>query len=323
MPSRQDARTATVIVPTVTPDRASRLLASLSGQAGGFETIVVDNGTGSTDLKRMVSGLDGGELLKVPTNLGYTRAVNLAAKEAEGEVLVLLNDDCVVDDGYVGRIAGALDPDSGIVMASGVMRDAGDLGLIETAGAEVDRTLLPFDYLNGEPLETLEGPVADPIGPSGASAALWRDAFLEVGGFDEALFAYFEDVDLILRMRIAGGSCRLAPGALGTHEHSATLGAGSRRKNYLIGYGRGYLLRKWGVLTPRRLPGIALRELAWFAGQLVMDRNLGGLSGRLHGLRTHPEPRPYPQEALTGVTPLPSTVSRHVRRRIRIRRRAG
>ncbi len=147
------------------------------------------------------------------------------------------------------------------------------------------------------------------MGPSGASAAFWREAFLEVGGFDERLFAYFEDVDLTLRIRLAGGSCRLAPRALGTHEHSATLGPGSRRKDYLIGFGRGYLLRKWGVLTPRRLPGVILRELAWCAGQLLMDRNLGAISGRLDGLRSRPEAHPYPQEALTGVTSLPGTVS--------------
>ena len=322
-PDLHATRSSTVIVPTVTPDRVSRLLGSLAEVGTDVETIVVDNGTGSTQLKRLVSGFEGGRLLAVATNLGYSRAVNLAARQAQGDVLVLLNDDCVVDQGYVDRLVDALDPRNGIVMAAGVMRDARDLAMIETAGVEVDRTLLPFDYLNGEPLDSLAEPVPDPMGPSGASAAFWREAFLEVGGFDERLFAYFEDVDLTLRIRLAGGSCRLAPRALGTHEHSATLGPGSRRKDYLIGFGRGYLLRKWGVLTPRRLPGVILRELAWCAGQLLMDRNLGAISGRLDGLRSRPEAHPYPQEALTGVTSLPGTVSRHLRRRVRIRRRSG
>ncbi len=287
------------------------------------ETIVVDNGTDSLQLKRLVSGFDGGELLRLPANVGYSRAVNLAAREAGGEALVLLNDDCVVEDGYVERLVATLDPRGGIVMAAGVMRDAGNPDLIETAGVEVDRTLLPFDYLNGEPVEALASSTPDPIGPSGASAALWREAFLEVGGFDEALFAYFEDVDLALRIHRQGGSCRLAPRALGTHEHSATLGSGSRRKNYLVGYGRGYLLRKWGVLTPRRLPGVVLREVAWCAGHVLIDRNLGAISGRLDGLRAHPESHPYPEAVFTGVSPLVSTVARRFRRRGRIRRRSS
>jgi N-acetylglucosaminyl-diphospho-decaprenol L-rhamnosyltransferase len=208
-----------------------------------------------------------------------------------------------------------------VVMATGVMRDAGAPDLIETAGVEIDRTLLPFDYLNGEPLAVLEGPVPDPIGPSGAAAAFWREAFLEVGGFDEELFAYLEDVDLVLRMRLAGGTCRLAPKALGTHEHSATLGPGSRRKDYLIGYGRGYLLRKWGVLTPRRVPGVILRELALSAGQILLDRNLGAVSGRIHGLRAAPERHPYPAEVLSAPASVFKTMSRRWRRRARLRRR--
>jgi N-acetylglucosaminyl-diphospho-decaprenol L-rhamnosyltransferase len=313
---------ATVIVPTVTPERASRLLASLSDAGGSYETLVVDNGTGSKDLARTVAALDGGELLRLPSNVGYSRAVNVAARRAQGEVLVLLNDDSLVDDGYVDRIVEALDPKSGVVMATGVMRDAGDPELIETAGVEIDGTLLPFDYLNGEPVSVLDRPVRDPIGPSGAAAAFWRDAFLEIGGFDEALFAYFEDADLVLRMRLAGGSCRLAPRALGTHMHSATLGPGSRRKDYLIGYGRAYLLRKWGVLTPRRLPGVVMRELALSAGQVVIDRNLGAIAGRVHGFRTAPERRPYPAEALDGSVSSLRTMGRRWRRRARIRRRA-
>ena len=62
------------------------------------------------------------------------------------------------------------------------------------------------------------------------------------------------------RAGAAAGSPRTRAG---THEHSATLGSGSARKNYLMGFGRGYLLRKWGVLTPRRLPAILARELSW------------------------------------------------------------
>ena len=312
-----------MIVPTVTPERAARLLASLADAGGSHETMVVDNGTGSAELERSVSAIDAAELLRLPSNIGYSRAVNLAARSAQGDVLVLLNDDSVVDDGYVDLITEPLDPREGVVMATGVMRDAGAPELIETAGVELDRTLLPFDYLNGDPLSVLDQPVPDPIGPSGAAAAFWRESFLEIGGFDEELFAYFEDVDLVLRMRLAGGTCRLAPRALGTHEHSATLGPGSRRKDYLIGYGRGYLLRKWGVLTPKRVPGVLVRELALGAGQVLIDRNLGAATGRIHGLRAAPERQAYPAEALTAPASLFKTMSRRWRRRARLRRRSA
>jgi N-acetylglucosaminyl-diphospho-decaprenol L-rhamnosyltransferase len=301
-----------------------KLLESLAGVGAGFETIVADNGTGAAELKRAAAALDGAEILRLDSNLGYSRAVNLAAGRAQGDALVLLNDDSLVDPGYVERITAPLDPARGIVMSAGVMRDAGEPGLIETAGIEIDRTLLAFDYLNGESVEVLDGPVSDPVGPSGAAAAFWRDAFLEVGGFDERLFAYLEDVDLVLRMRRAGGSCRLAKAARGLHEHSATLGSGSRRKDYLMGYGRGYLLRKWNVITPRRLPGVFARELSISAGQAVVDRNLGGVRGRVQGFRAGKPSESYPPAALLPDPPsLAATLGRRWRRRARLRRRSA
>jgi GT2 family glycosyltransferase len=314
---------ATVIVPTVGPERVARLLASLSEADGDFEVIVADNGTGAPELEAAATALPDGRVLRLGENLGYGRAVNRAARDASGEALVLLNDDSVVDRGYVERLVDALDPGGGVMMAAGVMRQAGAPGVIETAGIEIDRTLLAFDYLNGEPIEVLAGDVADPFGPSGAAAAFCRAAFLDIGGFDEALFAYLEDVDLVLRLRREGGSCRLAKGATGVHEHSSTLGPGSRRKDFLMGYGRGYLLRKWSVLAPRRLPGVAVRELAICAGQAVVDRNLQGVRGRVRGLRAAPARQTYPAAQLPPDPPsLAATLGRRWRRRARVRRAA-
>ena len=300
-----------------------RLLESLAPLEGGYETIVVDNGTGSRELEEAAAALDGCSVMRLESNLGYSRAVNLAARRAQGDALVLLNDDSVVDPGYVPRLIERLDPGSGIVMAAGVMRERSAPGLIDTAGIELDRTLLAFDYLNGEPLEILDGPVPDPIGPSGAAAAFWRDSFLEAGGFDEALFAYLEDVDMVLRLRALGGSCSLASDARGTHQHSATLGLGSARKDYLMGYGRGYLLRKWSVLTARRLPAVLIRELALSAGQAVVDRNLGGMRGRARGLHAGRAAVPYPAPAVRDPPSLAATLRRRWRRRARLRRGAG
>ena len=70
----------------------------------------------------------------------------------------------------------------------------------------------------------LDGAVADPIGPSAAAAAFDRAAFLAVGGFDERLFAYWEDVDLVLRLRAAGYAARSPPmreGITSTRRRSA------------------------------------------------------------------------------------------------------
>src|SRR5262249_28664826 len=108
----------------------------------------------------------------------------------------------------------------------------------------------------------------------------------------------------------------------GTHEHSATLGWGSARKDYLMGFARGYLLRKWSVPTARRLPGIAVREGVVCAGQAVTDRNLGAVRGRLRGDAAARRAFPYPAEVATagGGDNVVRTLWRRARRRRRMRR---
>ena len=310
----------TVIVPTCNGGaRLRRLLRSL--EPSEAQIVVIDNG--STDgtgamLRREFPTV---ELVALPSNHGFARAVNAGAARAEGRALVLLNDDCVCDPGFVTALAAALEPGRDVVMAAAVLREARDPGLIDSAGMALDPTLLVFDYLNGEPVSALEGEVADPVGPSAAAAAFDTHAFLELGGFDENLFAYWEDVDLVLRLRQAGGQCVLAKAARGTHEHSATLGSGSAAKNYLTGFGRGYLLRKWSVLTPARAPGVAARELAICAGQALIDRNTSGVRGRIEGFAAarRVEPRPYPAGLLEPA--VGGTLMARARRRRRLRAR--
>jgi N-acetylglucosaminyl-diphospho-decaprenol L-rhamnosyltransferase len=259
------------------------------------------------------------ETIRNPENEGFGRAINRAAALTSSEALVLLNDDCVCDPGFAASIVGALDPARGVVMAAGVLRSAGPSSVIDTAGIELDATLLAFDYLNGEPLSALEGVLADPVGPCAAAAAYDRESFIDVGGFDEALFAYWEDVDLALRLRVAGGLCALVRSAQGVHAHSATLGPGSARKDYLMGFGRGYVLRKWGALTPRRLPLILARDLPICLGQLAFDRTLAGARGRVDGIRAADLRSAYPAQVLA--TAPSSSLGATLRRRLARRRR--
>lgn len=304
----------TVIVPTLSAERCRGVLASLGQEGSEFETIVVDNRDPSSIGADPILEATGIRVLTPGRNLGYSAAVNLGAHRAKGDSIVLLNDDCVVDQGFVSRIAAGIDPASSVTMAAGVMRQSLYPDLIDSAGMELDETLLVFDYLNGQPLSVLDGDIPDPVGPSGAAAAFDRKSFLEVGGFDENLFAYWEDVDLVLRLRERGGRCRLVTDARGTHEHSATLGSGSAEKNRLMGFGRGYVVRKWGVLTPGRLFAVVARDLPLALGQIVVDRNMGGLKGRVAGMRARPERHPYPDD-LPGSVGLCSNLRRRLRRR--------
>jgi GT2 family glycosyltransferase len=158
-------------------------------------------------------------------------------------------------------------------------------GTIDSAGVVADSTLMGFDYLHGELLAAAESS-PDPLGPTGGAALYSREAFDAVGGFDERIFLYYEDLDLALRMAAAGARCRLAPGARAIHAYSSSLGAGSGEKYARTGWSRGYMLRRYGVM---RSPALALRALACegalCAGQLLIDRTARGIAGRWRGWR--------------------------------------
>ena len=275
------AVSATVVVPTRDGrERLERLLDSLA--ASGAEIVVVDNG--SSDGSGDAATAFGATVIRLEENVGFGRAVNIGARAASGSVLVLVNDDCVCGPGFVEELASALDPAAGVVMAAGVLLEPAG-ATIDTAGIELDRSLLVFDHLNGQPLSALDRCPADPVGPCGAAAAFDRETFLDLGGFDEQLFAYWEDVDLVLRIVENGGRCRLATRARGVHEHSATLGSGSAAKNYLTGFGRGYVLRKWRGGGTAVVASAAWRDLPILVGQALVDRTLAGARGRRDGWR--------------------------------------
>lgn len=298
------------------------MLESLARQTVAQRTIVVDNGSPGAAVTHACADYEFAEPVRFERNLGFSRAVNIAAERAAGDTIVLVNDDATYDREFVERLTCALDPDEGVMMAAAVLRSHQNEELIDTAGIEIDRTLLAFDYLNGEPLTVLDAGVSDPLGPSGVGAAFDRRAFAELGGFDELIFAYFEDVDLALRMQLAGWRCRLAPDARGTHMHASTLGSGSRAKNYLMGFARGYLLRKWSVLTPARAPAVIAAELAICAGQALIDRNTSGLRGRRDGWACARRGGAYPHALVANraTLSLPASLMRRARRRGQSRR---
>ena len=313
---------ASVIVPSLTGDRLNALLDSLAAQTAAHQVIVVDNGCADGSVERACEGRPGVERVRFERNLGFSRAANAGAARAEGDVLLMVNDDVVCDPAFVAELSSAVEPGAGVTMAGGVLRDADDPHLIETAGVVLDHTLLAFDYLNGKPLSILDGEVEDPPCPVGAAAAFDREAFDAVGGFDERIFAYWEETELSLRMIRHGGRCRLVPGAQGTHRHASTLGAGSVGKNYLTGFGRGYVLRKWNVITPRRLPAILVRELGVCLAHALVDRNLASVRGRVRGYRAARPTEAYPAELFAaggGPTAMEQLRAR-ARRRLALRR---
>jgi GT2 family glycosyltransferase len=119
-----------------------------------------------------------------------------------------------------------------------------------------------------------------------AGAALYRrDAILAAGGFDERYFAYLEDVDLGLRLRLAGWTCRYEP-AVARHAGGGSSGQLSRPLLAWVERNTLLLVARWFPL--RWAPYVLYRQAGW-AWHALRDRRLRAhLEGARDALRELP-----------------------------------
>lgn len=274
----------TVYIPNLNgAERLARTLASLEAQTIVPRIVVVDNGSSDESVAMMAERFPSVTAIELEENLGFGRALNLAIERVPGDPIVLLNNDVVCEAGFIEALLELAS--EGAEMVAGVLLQPDGSGKIDSAGVIADKTLMGFDYLNDEPADAaLRAPA--PLGPTGGAGLYRRATFERVGGFDERIFLYYEDLDLALRLRALGAECRLAPRARVIHDYSQTLGARSSAKYERTGWSRGYMLRRYGVM---RRPALAARALlcegAICAGQALRERTLSGLHGRVAGWR--------------------------------------
>jgi N-acetylglucosaminyl-diphospho-decaprenol L-rhamnosyltransferase len=258
-------------------------LRALREQTADCDVVLVDNGSNDDSIELARRELPEVQVVELGENLGFGRAINRGVEAAPGDPLILLNNDAVPEPRFVEALLEGLG--EGVASVAGVLLQERTPELIDSAGVVADATLMGFDYLHGEPAEVAET-AAPPLGPTGGAALYRREAFETVGGFDERIFLYYEDLDLALRLAAQDGRCRLAPEARALHAYSASLGAASAGKYAWTGWSRAYMLRRYGVI---RNPRLAMRALACegalCAGQLLKDHTAAGLQGRLRGWR--------------------------------------
>ncbi len=260
-----------------------RTLRGLGAQTRPADVVLVDNGSSDDSVELARRQLPEIKVLELGENLGFGPALNRAVAAHPADAVILLNNDAEPEPRFVEALLDGLG--EGIDAVAGVLLQERAPELIDSAGVVADATLMGFDHLHGEPAEAAAGAPA-PLGPTGGAALYRRRAFEAIGGFDERIFLYYEDLDLALRLAAAGGRCRLAPEARALHAYSASLGAASAAKYGRTGWSRGYMLRRYGVMGSPRLALRALAcEGALCAGQLLKDRTAAGLKGRLRGWR--------------------------------------
>jgi N-acetylglucosaminyl-diphospho-decaprenol L-rhamnosyltransferase len=268
-----------VVIPTWRGrDLLRRCLAALHADASPKRVIVVDNASADG-----TAALVGGEfpdvtLVELADNVGFGRAVNAGVRIGEAEAIVLINNDVVVAPGFVDAIVAPLAaPHVGMVAG---LTTIPDTDLVDAFGIELDRALLSYNRARNAHVGTPAGRLAM---PSGGAAAYRRVAWEAAGGFDEAFFAYGEDVDLGLRLRALGWEAAEAPDARGVHLGGTTVGVDSPFQRQLAGFARGFMLRRYGILRSSAAPRSLLLDALVIGWGLVRHRTLVPLRARVRG----------------------------------------
>ena len=224
-----------VIIPT--RDRADLLSQCVDGvshrtEYSNLELLIVDNDSVETNtfalLDRLTHSDSRVRVLHHPGPFNYSALNNAAAREARGEVLLLLNNDIdVIESGWLRELVShAIRPDVGLVgakllYANEQVQHAGIVLEPEGHATHLYRLASRNDpgYFGQLALPRTLSAV------TGACAAIRRAVFFEVGGFDEAnLPVTFNDVDLCLRLGDYGYRVVWTPAAELFHLECASRG---------------------------------------------------------------------------------------------------
>ncbi len=248
-----------IVVPT--RDRPDLLRTCTDGvlnrtDYGRVELLLVDNGTEDSDALALLDALSRDprvRVLRQPGPFNWSALNNHAASHANGEVLVLLNNDIAVlrPDWLAVMVAHVVQPDVGAVGAKLLYPD----GRVQHAGLATD--------LHGVPRHLFRFAAADDPGPSGLMAlsrSVWsvtgaclatrRELLVQVGGLNEGLPVAYNDVELCLRLTAQGYRIVWTPDAVLEHRELASRlpdHLGPRREQVREELNR--LHRDWGQLA--------------------------------------------------------------------------
>jgi GT2 family glycosyltransferase len=232
-PPKMSVKASVVVVThgqrAVTERGLDALAAALGDQLGhAWELVLVDNDSPDDTPALLQQWSDRAEVLLLQRNLNFAGGCNAGAARARGDVLVFLNNDTEVVPGALEALVAQV-AEPGVAIA-GPRLLFGD-GTIQHAGVAFLRNALGvmpqhvFHHQDGM-LPAARGTYElDCV--TGACLVVRRDVFEQLGGFDEGYRNGLEDVDLCLRVRMAGHRIVYRGDIAFVHAEGASRGAGS------------------------------------------------------------------------------------------------
>jgi GT2 family glycosyltransferase len=249
--------------------------------------MLVDNASSDRTAQAAAQADPAIRLIENPRNLGFAAAVNQGARAARGRWLALLNPDAFAEPAWLERLAAAArdNPDVHAFASRQLMAD--DPTRLDGLGDVMALAGYPFrgGYTHKNPGALEPGWV---FSACGGAMLIERDLFLRLGGFDERLFCYCEDVDLGYRLRLIGEPTLLVPDAVVRHVGSAS--TGGRRSDFAVFHGTRNRFWVFVKNTPAALfwltlPLHILATLVLFARHATRGEIVTPVRGLASGIR--------------------------------------
>jgi GT2 family glycosyltransferase len=190
-----------------------------------FECFIVDNGSSDSSLASLPELDSRFSILDLGENTGFARGNNIAAEEATGEWIALLNPDAFARPDWLETLLEATTLAPHVTMVGSTQFMALEDGILDGLGDEYHAFGLAWRAGFGYPVSEIV--TRKTFAPCGAGAFYHAETFKRLGGFDETFFCYHEDVDLAFRMRLDGGICVQSADAIIDHVSSGISGRAS------------------------------------------------------------------------------------------------
>jgi len=213
-----------------------------------IEIIMVDNASTDGSVDYVKNNFNEVRIFRNDSNLGFSKGNNVGLREAQGEFILILNNDTCIDrdciramvevarfDDRVGIVA----PKIYFLRKEGVINNAGSFLLWN--GWAVDRGYGEIDKGQYDRVEEV-------FAACGACMLLRRTMLEDIGFFDENIFAYFEDTELSWRARLRGWRVVYTPRAIVYHVHAGTSREWSPFFTYHVFRNKLYINLKQGSL---------------------------------------------------------------------------
>jgi GT2 family glycosyltransferase len=187
------------------------------------ELIVVDNASAEDPTSEVRARFPNARVIRNEKNVGFAGGNNQGVAASTGEYVIFLNDDTRVNPHWLRELVETARRRNAAAVASYIL---------DWSGTKVDFVDGAVNF-QGKGFQLEYGVAANRLTPEekpllfacGCAMLMDRTTLEEAGGWDEGMFAYYEDVELGWRLHVLGHEVWLAPRAVVYHKHHGTSGA--------------------------------------------------------------------------------------------------